>query len=183
MIQPFLPSIEAAFGDLMRSYGFRVAVRRPASPPDFVDGIQFCKKGQSVTVVYAHMREQWCEVTLKGYGDPEPVTDLMAFVSYATGEDARYISTIDPAAFSIEAKRCSELLAGYCPQFLSGALHDFRKTYRELFLVALVRTARYNAGAGKNWENFTRYNEWLRDYWTDRDTEEAALARRRGWRG
>jgi hypothetical protein len=181
-MESVLPLIEEAFGDLMLHYGFRLGIRTAAKSPEYVDAVQFVKAAQSISVLYAHTREQWCEVALQGYGDPEPVSDLLPFVRYASGNDVQYVSTTNAKDFLAEAKRWSGLLGEYCSLFLSGDIRGFRRAYRELFLVTLVRNARYNADAEKNWREFSRYHVWLRDYWTEYDLEEAALAKRRGWR-
>jgi len=178
-----LDAIEPAFRQLMLAHGFKRGMRRDGTPPDYVDGIQFVRGRQKVSISYAQTREQWCEVTLGGYEQPEPVTDLLVFVRYATGQDVRYVSTNDLAELASEAKRCSEFLSHYCAQFLSGNITEFRRTYRELFLLSFIRNARSNADAAKDWKEFARFHEWLTDYWTEADLEEAKHARQRGWCG
>jgi len=182
-MESVLPLIDEAFGDLMLTHGFRLGARSVAKAPGYTDMVRFVKEEQSVSVFYAHTREQWCEVMIQGCGEPAPVSDLLPFVRYATGNDARYVSTANARDFLAEAKRCSGLLVKYCSLFLSADIPGFRRTYRELFLVELVRNARYTADAEMNWKEFTRYHTWLKDYWTDYDLEEAASAKRRGWRG
>ena len=137
---------------------------------------------RSVIVSYAHTREQWCEVVLAGFGEPEQSGDLFDFVRGVSNSEAAYTSASDAVALKREAARCCELLVQYCAQFLAGDILGFRKSYRETFLVNTVRAAQYNANAQKNWVDFGRYHNWLRDYWTDDDLRISESARRRGWR-
>ena len=124
----------------------------------------YARAQQSVSVRYAETREQWCEVSVGGYGDPEPVTDLLGFVRGTDQSDVHYLSVNVPDAFAREAERCCRLLVEYCADFLQGDIGAFRMKYRELFLVAAVRNARYNAVAQRQRNEAERYDQWLKDY-------------------
>lgn len=179
----FLPLIEKAFTEVMMSWGFKAARRVRANNPSYTDAVIYKNDGRTVSVAYAQTREQWCDVTIEGYGTPQPVTDLFDFVRYRSGENISHISTDDPAAFLKEAKRCCNYLVHDCSQFLAGDILAFRRSYRELFVLKFIREARYNAKLQNNWNDFERYHKWLTDYWEGEDYEAAKSAKQRGWRG
>lgn len=179
----FLPLIDDVFTPEMRRWRFMVATRISAAPPDYTDAIRYVNAERSVTIHYAQTQEQWCEVTIGGYGDPELLTDLFSFVRGLSESHEGYVSTNDPALFRQEAERCCALLLRYGKQFLEGDISGFRRSYRELFLVSVVRAARNNANSEKKWSDFARYHRWLEDYWTQDDFKAAESARRRGWSG
>ncbi len=173
MARPFLLAIESTFAPALAEYGFK-----PGYPKDndYVDSVTYVNAERSVRVLYSHTREQRCEVSISGYGDPEPFDDLMRFVGGLT-QDAHYNSTNDSHLFKKEAERCCGLLIEYCKEFLCGDIPAFRERYRELFLVAQVRNARYNAVAQHKWDDFERYHKWLADYWSETDHKDAAFGR------
>jgi hypothetical protein len=176
-VESFLPLIETAFGPVLKSYGFRVKSATRATPEFLADALVYEKGDRSITVCYAQTREQWCEVTIRGYGVPHPVEDLFSFVQGIGGSEQAYVDTNEPSAFAREAERCCNLLVEFCGEFLRGDIAAFRRRYRELFLAAIVRNLRYNAIAQHRWEDIERYHSWLADYWTAGDLKEAEEAR------
>jgi hypothetical protein len=176
MDEAFLSLIDAAFSETMRSYGFTVTLR-PGKPPYNFAAASYENAGRTVAVTYAYTREQWCEVTIGGYGDPHPTYGLFAFVNGPDGDAEGYVSTNKPDVFAREAERCCALLVSYCEEFLRGDIPAFRRRYRELFLTAAVRGALYNAAVttGSHWKEYEMYRGWLRDYWTDTDAQQDAF--------
>lgn len=170
---PFLRAIESTFTPTLVQYGFTVV---DAGHGKYLDSVEYVNGERSIRVLYAHTREQVCEVVISGYGEPEPLDDLIQFVG-GLAQDAEYKSTNDPSVFRTEAERCCRLLVEYCEEFLRGDIRAFRLRYRELFLVARVRNARYNAAAQHKWDDFETYHEWLADYWSEADHKEAEFTR------
>jgi len=160
----FLELIEAAFTPVLAPYEFEPARLEHSVPPAFADIARYVCGRRSVTICYSPSREQWCEVSIDGYGEPQPVVDLMYFVRGLEQSGEGYRSSHDPDAFASEAQRCCALLVEYCGEFLDGEVVAFRKRYRELLLVGCIREARYNAEARNDPEEMKRYDRWLRDY-------------------
>lgn len=173
MAQPFLRAIESVFTPALGEYGFNVV---DSGHGNYLDSVSYVNGERSVRVLYAHTREQCCQVVISGYGDPEPYDDLIQFVG-GLAQNAQYKSTNDPRVFKKEAERCCGLLIEYCKEFLCGDIPAFRGRYRELFLVAQVRNARYNATAQHKWDDFEKYHEWLADYWSEADRKQAEFSR------
>jgi len=170
---PFLGAIESAFTPTLVEYGFTVS---DPGHGEYLDSVTYVNGDRSIRVFYAHTREQVCQVVISGYGEPQPLDDLMQFAGGLT-QHAEYISTNDPSVFRAEAERCCRLLVECCAEFLRGDIAAFRLRYRELFLVARIRNARYNAAAQHKWDDFEQYHEWLADYWSEADHKEAEFSR------
>jgi hypothetical protein len=107
----FLPIIRAAFDPVLIPRGF--AVEREVSQDDRgtgADVVWYRAGARAVSVAYAPAREWWCEVSLQGYGEPESVTDLAAFVHGLDDGNAAHYATNDPVAFEREARKCADQL-------------------------------------------------------------------------
>jgi hypothetical protein len=151
------------FSEVLARYGFEPSSLE-STDPYYEDQAVYENAGRTVTASSVHKDEQWCDVEISGYGTFEPIKNLFAFVrglgdrtdSTRTNHDTR-----DPHE---QHAHCARLLVEYCEDFLVGDLPAFRSRYRELFIVAAVRGARFDALGRKDWDDFDRYNLWLSDY-------------------
>ena len=151
------------FAQTLARYGFQLTAHS-VTDPYYEDQTVYENAGRTVTVSAVHKDEQWCDVEISGYGAFEPVRNLFAFVrGLGDRSDATRAShdTRDPEE---QHARCANLLVEYCEDFLVGDLPAFRLRYRELFIVAAVRGARFDALGRKDWDDFDRFNLWLSDY-------------------
>ncbi len=173
MAPSFVPYIEAAFSEPLAQYGFNAIKKDWVGEPYYYDLVRYENEGRAVQVSYEHTRDAYCDVTIEGYGGFEPVRSVIVFARGPSGEEPSFVWTHEASEFSADARRCSDLLLHYCDDFLRGDLPAFRRKYRELFLVAAVRNARYIAAASHEWGDYDRYQEWLADYMTDEDHARA----------
>jgi hypothetical protein len=172
----FLPLIDAAFTKKLAAFGFD----RTTFEHDEYTGsgrVEYALGEQRVGVSYERTRDQWCEVWISGYGNPEPIRDVLGFVRGVEDADVAYMRTDDPVVFSREAERISTFLIAYCSDFLKGDIFRFRQRYRELFIVSHIRHARYNAAGSHKWDDFEKYNSWISDYLTSSDLRSVAFSR------
>ena len=149
-----------AFSETLARYGFAPSKIEP-SAPYYLDQTAYENAGRTVTISYIHENQQ-CDVEISGYGTFEPVKNLYAFVRGIT--DDGEIRHVREMTMEKETNRCANLLVEYCEDFLIGDLPAFRRRYRELFIVAAVRGARFDALGRKDWDDFDRFNLWLSDY-------------------
>lgn len=148
------------FSETLARYGFKASTPLP-SAPYYLDQTVYENAGRTVTISYVHENQQ-CDVEISGHGAFAPVKNLYAFIrGIGGGDETRHAREAD---FEKETARCANLLVEYCEEFLIGDLPAFRRRYRELFIVAAVRGARFDALGRKDWDDFDRFNLWLTDY-------------------
>lgn len=154
----FLPMIRAAFDPVLVAHGF--SVERQVSQDEKGRGgdvVWYRAGARTVSVAYAAVGDQWCEVSLRGYGHPESVTDLATFVHGLQDGIVPRFSTRDPAAFEREAQRRAEQLVTACAEFLSGDVAAFRERYAELLRVESIRSQALTSWYARDIEGVERW--------------------------
>jgi hypothetical protein len=152
-----------SFEAVLARYGFKQSAEEIMTPY-YMDQTVYENSGRTVTVSSVHQDEQWCDVEISGYGTFEPVKNLFAFVRGLGDHGDATRTNRQNGDLAKQHTRCANLLVEYCEDFLIGDLPAFRKRYRELFIVAAVRGARFDALSRKDWDDFDRFNLWLTDY-------------------
>ncbi|MEA2785040.1 MAG: hypothetical protein QOF71_1144 [Candidatus Eremiobacteraeota bacterium] len=161
----FLPLIRAAFDPVLLGHGF--SVERQLSQDDLGSGgdiVWYRAGARTVCVSYAAAAEQWCDVSLGGYGEPEAVRDLATFVHGLQDGTGRHYSTRDPAAFEREARRCAEELVTACGEFLTGDIAAFRERYAELLHVESIRSRGLTSWYARDIEGTARWYTLIEEY-------------------
>lgn len=171
----FLLIIRAAFDPVLAPHGF--SVENQVSQDDGGRGgdvVWYRAGARTVCVAYAAAADQWCDVSIGGYGAPESVTDLATFVhGLQDGVVPRY-TTRDPAAFEREARRRAAQLVTACSEFLCGDLAAFRERYAELLRVESIRNAALTQRSAHDIEGMERWYSLIEDHL--RPDERARLA-------
>jgi hypothetical protein len=163
--RPFLPLIRAAFDPVLVAHGF--SIERQLSQDDIGSGgdiVWYRAGARTVCVTYAAAAEQWCDVSLAGYGEPEAVRDLATFVHGLQDGTGRHYSTRDPAAFEREARRCAEELVTACGDFLTGDVAAFRERYAELLRVESIRSRALTSWYARDIEGTARWYTLIEEY-------------------
>ena len=175
----FLPIIRAAFDPVLIPRGF--SVERQLSQDDRGSGgdvVSYRAGARTVSVAYTAAAEQWCEVSLEGYGEPEAVRDLTTFVNGLQDGIGRHYSTREPAVFEREARKCAEQLVTACREFLTGDVAAFRERYAELLRVESIRSRAYTSWCARDIEGTARWYTLIEEYL--RRDEGARLVGARG---
>ena len=171
----FLPIIRAVFDAVLIPHGF--AVEHEVSQSDRGCGgdvVWYRAGARTVTVTYAAAAEQWCEVSVGGYGAPESVSDPAVFDHGLQDGIVLHYATRDPAAFEREARRCAAQLVTACGEFLSGDVAAFRERYAELLRVESIRSQAYTSWCARDIEGVERWYTLIEEHL--RRDESARLA-------
>src|SRR5690348_16837412 len=85
MTTSFMPYIEAAFSEPLARYGFTVVKKDAVGEPYYYDLVRYENRGRAVQISYEYTRDAYCDVTIEGYGDFQPVTSLIVFARGPAG--------------------------------------------------------------------------------------------------
>jgi hypothetical protein len=174
----FLPIIRAVFDPVLIPHGFSVEHEVSQDGAGRGGDIVWYRAGpRTVSVAYAAAADQWCEVSLGGYGAPESVSDPAAFLNGLNGGSVARYSTRDPVAFEREARRRAAQLVTACGEFLSGDVAAFRERYAELLRVESIRSEALTRWYANDIEGMERWYSLIEDHLRKNECARLADAR------
>ena len=72
-MESLLPLIDAAFTPNLQRYGFSTTRLEQAEVPFYTDLAAYANAERIVSVSYAQTREQCCDVSIYGFGEPKQI--------------------------------------------------------------------------------------------------------------